>query len=119
MVLPYAPRAPAGLPQSVQGIAGFVEEDGRKLQQVESGLDQLGMADDDVDSALQLLAIPGLASMSGDAGPEHAGANPLGSQQLFQPCRYVVLVGVDGEDLAFASAGKLRLDFLYESSLFR
>src|SRR5271166_5540320 len=61
MVLPYAPRTPAGLPQSVQGIPGFVEEDRRKLQQVESGFDQLGMADDDVDSALQLLAVPGLA----------------------------------------------------------
>src|ERR1035438_8334657 len=112
MLLPYAPRAPAGLPQSVQGIAGFVEEDGRELQQVESGLDQLGMADDDVDSSLQLLAVPGLAFMSGHAGPEHASANPLGSQQLLQPCRHVVLVGVDGEDLAFAATGKLRLDFL-------
>ena len=119
MLLPYAPRAPAGLPQSVQGIAGFVKEDGRKLQQVESGLDQLGMADDDVDSALELLAVPGLAFMSGHAGPEHAGANPLGSQQLLQPCRHVVLVGVDGKDLAFAAAGKLSLDFLDESSLFR
>ena len=112
MLLPYAPRAPAGLPQRVQRIAGFVEEDGRKLQQIESGLDQLGMADDDVDAALQLLAVPGLAFMSGHAGPEHAGANPLGSQQLLQPCRHVVLVGVDGEHLAFAPAGKLSLDFL-------
>src|SRR5208283_4344126 len=118
MVLPYAPRAPTGLPQSVQGIPGFVEEDRRKLQQIESGLDQLGMADHDVDSALELLAVPGLALMSGHAGPEHAGANPLGSQQLLQPCRYVVLVGVDGKDLAFAATGQLRQDFLYESSLF-
>src|SRR5271157_4575784 len=77
------------------------------------------MADDDVDSALELLAIPGLAFMSGHAGPEHAGANPLGSQQLFQPCGHVVLVGVDGEDLTLAPAGKLSLDFLYERSLFR
>src|SRR5271165_1785262 len=57
--------------------------------------------------------------MSGHAGPEYAGANPLGSQQLLQPCRHVVLVGVDGKDLAFAAAGKLSLDFLDESSLFR
>ena len=119
MVLPYAPRAPAGLPQSVQGIAGFVEEDRRKLQQVESGLDQLGMADHDVNAALQLLAVPGLAFMSGHAGPEHADANPLGSQPLLQPCRHVVLVGVDGKDLAFAATGKLSLDFMNESSLFR
>src|SRR5271165_2086967 len=118
MLLPYAPRASAGLPQSVQGIAGFVEEDGRKLQQIESGLDQLGMADDDVDPALQLLAVPGLTLMSGDAGPEHAGANPLGPQQLLQPCRHVVLVGVDSEHLALAPTGKLRLDFPDESSLF-
>src|SRR5271157_1527705 len=104
MLLPYAPRAPAGLPQSVQRIPGFVEEDGRKLQQVESGLDQLGMADDDVDAALQLLAVPGLALMSRHAGPKHARANPLGSQQLLQPCGYVVLVGVDGEHLALAPA---------------
>src|ERR1035438_338288 len=115
----YAPRAPAGLPQSVQGIAGFVEEDGRELQQVESGLDQLGMADDDVDSALQLLAVPGLAFMSGHAGPEHASANPLGSQQLVQTGVNVVLAGVDGEHLTFTPARKLSLDFLYDSSLFR
>ena len=57
MLLPYAPRAPAGLPQSVQGIPCFVEKDGREHQQVESGFDQLGMTDDDVDSALQLLAV--------------------------------------------------------------
>src|SRR5271166_4581067 len=119
MRLPYAPRAPAGLPQSVEGITGFVEEDRRKLQQIESGLDQLGMADHDVDAALELLAVPGLALMSGHAGPEHAGANPLGSQQLLQPCRYVVLVGVDGKDLAFAATGQLSLDFSDESSLFR
>src|ERR1035438_5337179 len=119
MLLPYAPRAPAGLPQSVQGIAGFVEEDGRELQQVESGLDQLGMADDDVDSALQLLAVPGLAFMSGHAGPEHASANPLGSQQLVQTGVNVVLAGVDGEHLTFTPARKLSLDFLYDSSLFR
>src|SRR5271157_4864028 len=116
MLLPYAPRAPAGLPQSVQRIPGFVEEDGRKLQQVESGFDQLGMTDDDVDSALQLVAIPGLAFMSGDARPKHAGANPLGSQQLLQPCGYVVLVGVDGKDLAFAATFELPLDLLDESS---
>src|ERR1019366_343834 len=72
---------------------------------IESGLDQLGMADDDVDPALQLLAVPGLAFVSGHAGPEHAGANPLGSQQLLQPCRHVVLVGVDGEPLALAPMG--------------
>src|SRR5271157_4242767 len=118
MLLPYAPRAPAGLPQSVQGIAGFVEEDRRKLQQVESGLDQLGMADDNVDPVLQLLAVPSLTFMSGHAGPEYAGANPLGPQQLFQPCRHIVLVGVDGEHLALAATGKLSLDLLYESSLF-
>src|SRR5450759_4340050 len=119
MLLPYAPRAPAGLPQSVQGIPGFVEEDGRELQQVESGLDQLGMADDDVDPALQLLAVPGLAFMSGHAGPEHATANPLGSQQLLQSCRYVVLVGVDGEHLALTAAGKLGLDLPDKSVFFR
>src|SRR5271157_3745615 len=57
--------------------------------------------------------------MRGHAGPEHASANPLSSQQLFQSCRYVVLVGIDGEDLALAPAGKLGLDFPDESSLFR
>src|SRR5271165_3559593 len=118
MLLPYAPRASAGLPQSVQGIAGFVEEDGRKLQQIESGFDQLGMADDDVDPALELLAVPGLTFMSRDAGPEHASTNSISPQQFLQPCRHVVLVGVDGEHLALAAAGKLGLDFLYESSLF-
>src|ERR1019366_6702294 len=116
MLLAYAPRAPAGLPQSVQRIAGFVEEDGRKLQQIESGLNQLGMADNDVDPALQLLAVPGLPFMGGHAGAEHTGANPLGSQQLLQPCRYVVLVGVDGKDLAFTSTVELPLDLLNESS---
>src|ERR1035438_7195519 len=54
--------------------------------------------------------------MGGHAGPEHAGANPLRSQQLLQPCRYVVLVGVDGEDLAFTSTFELPLDLLDESS---
>src|SRR5271157_2327966 len=117
MLLTYTPRAPAGLAQGVQGIPGFVEEDGRKLQQIESGFDQLGMADDDVDSALQLLAVPGLAFMGGHAGPEQADANPLSSQQLFQPCRYVVLVGIDGKHLALTPTVELPLDFLNESSL--
>src|ERR1019366_8760013 len=103
MLLANAPRAPAGLPQSVERIAGFVKEDGRKLQQIESGLNQLGMADNDVDPALQLLAVPGLPFMGGHAGAEHTGANPLGSQQLLTPCRYVVLVGVDGQDFPCTS----------------
>jgi len=58
--LANAPGSSAGLPQSVQGVAGLMEQDGRKFQLVEASLDQLGMADGDVDAALQLLAVPRL-----------------------------------------------------------
>src|ERR1019366_1281532 len=84
---------------------------------IQSGLNDVGMADGDIDSTAQLFTVPGLPFMGGHAGPEHAGANPLGPQQLLQPCGYVVFVGVDGKHLALAPAGKLRLDFPDESSL--
>ena len=62
-----------------------MEQDRGKIQKVQSGLDDLGMANRDIDSATQLFAVPGFPPVSGNAGPQDRCAYSLGAKQLFQP----------------------------------
>src|SRR2546425_12539599 len=59
--LSNTPRSSAGLPQGVQRVSRLVEEDCRKIQQVESGFDELGMADYDLHTLLDLSRVPSFA----------------------------------------------------------
>ena len=47
-----------------------MKQDCRKVQKIQPGLDDLGMADGDIDSTTQLLAVLGFPPVSGDAGPQ-------------------------------------------------
>jgi hypothetical protein len=48
-----------------------VEQNGRKIQQIEASFDNFGMADRNVDSTMQLLSIPGLSPMCRRAGAQN------------------------------------------------
>jgi hypothetical protein len=50
----------------MQRITGLVEVEGRKRQQVQSRLDQLGMTDHHLNAGLQLPLVPVLSFIGGD-----------------------------------------------------
>src|SRR5664279_1014635 len=91
---------------------------GRKVQEIQPGLNDFGMADCDIDSTTQLLPIPSFTPMRGNAGPQDRRPYSLGAKQLFQPCGNVVLVGVDSKDLALAAACELRFYLFDQCPLF-
>src|SRR5690349_1636222 len=96
-----------------------MKQDGRKVQQIEPSLDDLGMADCDIDSSAQLFSVPGFPPVSWNTGPQCRSSNALRPKQLFQPFDYVVLVGVDRKHLAFAAPRELTFHFLDQCPLFR
>jgi hypothetical protein len=53
-------------PERVKRVAGLVEIERRKCEQIESCLHQLRVTDHDLDALLQLLLIPELALERGD-----------------------------------------------------
>ena len=53
-----APGSAARLPQRVQGVSRLIENDGRKIQEIEPGFDQLGMGNYDLYAFLDLSRIP-------------------------------------------------------------
>src|ERR1035438_673379 len=84
---------------------------------IQSSLNDLGMADCDIDSTPQLLAIPGFPPVGGNAGPQDRRSYSLCAKELFQTFDNVVLVGVNGKDLAFAAACELGFHFFDECPL--
>src|SRR5664279_2187612 len=91
---------------------------GRKVQEIQPGLNDFGMADCDIDSTTQLLPIPSFTPMRGNAGPQDRRPYSLGAKQLFQTGGNVVLVGVDSKDLALAAACELRFHLFDQCPLF-
>src|SRR5271167_1534996 len=91
----------------MQRVASLVKQDGRKVQKIKPGLNDLGMADRDIDSPTQLLTVPGFTPVSGNAGSQDRCSYSLSAKQLFQPFDDVVLIGVNGKDLALAAACEL------------
>lgn len=114
------PPGPAtGLPQSVQRVAGLVENDGGKVQQIESGLHQLGMADHDLDSVFDLSGVPSFALGSIHARAQDCCAQPFLTQDSLQPGCDVVFLRVHGKDLAPPPLEQFLPDLLNEFSFFR
>jgi hypothetical protein len=83
-----------------------------KVQEIQPGLNDFRVADYDIDSTTQLLAVPGFPPVSGNASPQDRRSHSLGSKQLFQSCGNVVLVGIDRKDLALAAASELGFHFV-------
>ena len=58
LALPDSPRSPTRLSQCMQRVSGFVEDDRGSKQEVESGLDQLGVGDENLHVLFQTFPIP-------------------------------------------------------------
>src|SRR5208283_532409 len=96
-----------------------MEENGRKVQKVQPSLNNLGMANRDIDPTAQLLTVPGFTPVSGNAGSQDRCSYSLSAKELFQPFDYVMLVGVNRKHLALAATCKLGFHFFDQRSLFR
>src|SRR5271165_479706 len=95
-----------------------MKQNGGKVQKIQPGLNDLGMADCDIDSTAQLFAVPGLPPVRGNARPQNRRSNSLGAKELFQPCGNVVLIGVNGVDLALATTRELSFYLFDQCPLF-
>jgi hypothetical protein len=62
LALSDAPRSPARLPQSVERISGFIEDQRGVAQQIKARLDNFWVTDRDLDIFVKLLFEPGLPS---------------------------------------------------------
>src|SRR5271166_1165656 len=102
----------------MQRVASLMKQDCRKVQQIQSSLNNLRMADRDIDSTAQLFAIPGFPPVSGNTGSQDRRPYSLGAKQLFQPCGNVVLIGVNGKYLALAATRELGFHLCDECPLF-
>ncbi len=96
----------------MQRVSGFVEEDGREVQEIQPGFDQLRMGDYDLYSFFNLSRIPGLAFRRIRARPQNSRPDAFVAQDALQPGSNVVLLRVHGKHLAAAAFGKLLLDLL-------
>jgi hypothetical protein len=67
LALSDAPRSPARLPQSVERISGFIEDQRGVAQQIKARLDNSWVTDRDLDIFVKLLFEPGLPSPTGQA----------------------------------------------------
>src|SRR5208337_991733 len=94
-----------------------MKQDCRKVQEIQTGLNDLGMADRNIDSTAQLFSVPGFTPVSWNAGPQDRRPYSLSAKQLFQPFDNVVLIGVNRKDLALAAACELGFHFLDECPL--
>ena len=70
-----SPGSSAGLPQRVQRIPGLIKNDGGEIQQVQTGLYELGMGDDNLHAILDLPCIPGFPFRGVHAGAQNSCAN--------------------------------------------
>src|SRR6267154_6290887 len=113
-----SPGPAAGLPQRVQRISRLIEDDGRKVQQIETCFHQLGMADYYLDSVFDLSGVPGLALASVHTRAQHCSAEPFVTQDSLQPDCNVVLLGIHGKDLTPPSLRQLSPDLFDQSAFF-
>jgi hypothetical protein len=67
LALSDAPRSPARLPQSVERISGFIEDQRGVAQQIKARLDNFWVTDRDLDIFVKLLFEPGLPSPTAQA----------------------------------------------------
>ena len=54
LTLSDPPRAPAGLPESVQRVARFEKYQARVIQEIDPGLDNFGVADRNLNPLLRI-----------------------------------------------------------------
>ena len=102
----------------MQRISRLVEDDGRKVEKIEAGFDQLGMRDYDLHAFLDLSRIPGFALRCVHARPQNCRANAFVAQNPLQPGRDVVFLRVHREHLAAAPFSEFFLDLLDQFSFF-
>src|SRR5271157_6384109 len=76
------------------------------------------MADCDINSTAQLLAVPGFPPVSGNAGPQNRRSYSFVAEELFQPCGNVVFIGVNRKHLALAAACELGFHLFDQCPLF-
>src|ERR1035438_2228244 len=119
MFLSNAPRTPARLPEYIDGIAGFVKQDGRHAQKVQPGGNEPGMSNAHLHPRLQLALIPGFPGFRRYSGGEHFDANALTAQDVLQPLGDVALLRVDRENLHPPPLAKLGLDLFHQPALLR
>ena len=79
VLLTNPPAPPAGLAQRVDRVAGLIEQQDRKLQQVEPDGAELRMGDADLHPVLQLPLVPGLALLRRHLRPQDFRANAFTS----------------------------------------
>ena len=72
-----SPGPAAGLPQGVQRVSRLVENDGRKVQKIKTGLHQLGMADHHLHTVFHLSGVPGFALRGINACSQNRGVDSL------------------------------------------
>ena len=90
MPLADAPGTAARLAQGMQRIAGLIEIQCRKGQQVEARLHQLRMTDHDFDASLQLPLIPLLALIRGNRRAQNGDTESGLPQDYIQPKRDIL-----------------------------
>src|SRR5579859_3334390 len=112
------PRSAAGLAKSMKRVSRLVENEGRKVEQVQSCLDQFWMADDYLHTFGDFARVPSLALSRGNRGFEHRSPNARLRQDLADPCRYIVGLRVNGKDVAKPAFGQLGFDDLDQLPLF-
>src|SRR5437879_3495294 len=118
-MLPDSPASPATLPKYVDRISRLVKQDRRKLDQVETRLHQLWVADDGLHPLAELPVIPSLSRLWGNIGGEHRDPDPLIREDAFQSPSDIALLRIHRVDLAPTTTRQFCFHFLHQPALLR
>jgi len=120
LLLPDPPAAPAGLAHHVHAVLYLVKGVGMPVEQIESGLDELGMAEQHLRTVFHLLGQPLFTPFRADGGGlEDGHPQPLGFQDGPQAWCEIAPVGVGQVDDQPPAARPLAFGEVEERPLFR
>jgi hypothetical protein len=76
----------------MEGVAGFVEKNGGKVEQVQPSFDELRVRDHHLNAFFYLSGVPSLALIGWHVPPEYSSANAFPGQNLFQPRPHILFL---------------------------
>src|SRR5881394_126128 len=101
----------------MQRVTGLIEDESREIEQIESCLNQLGMADDYLHSLFELPCVPHFALRGIHIGAQDRRADSFITQNPLQAGSNIVLARVNGKDLAASALRQFLLDLFDQSAL--